>query len=197
MSGFLTKIGRLPTTTPATTLSAGGVKKPSALLNPFKIQIILDFCFLILYNIRITNKKERKMRIKYKNTYRLSIVQTFVNRALEHLELDAVPKATIIIKFVPQLDGGDTEGYCWTNGHKKVHIQLSQDRPFLKQLRALGHELIHAKQFLLGELDHDLKCWKGKDFSEAEYEDQPWEVEAHGLEDELFMVSFPWDVEVL
>jgi hypothetical protein len=137
------------------------------------------------------------MRIKYKNTYRLSIVQTFVNRALEHLQLDRMPKATIVIKFVPQLDGGDTEGYCWISGSKKIHIQLSQDRPFLKQLRALGHELIHAKQFLLGELDPDLKCWKGKDFSEAEYEDQPWEVEAHGLEDEVFMVSFPWDVEVL
>ena len=64
------------------------------------------------------------------------------------------------------------------------------------QLRTLAHELIHARQFFSGQLSSDLTAWKDVDYSKADYEDQPWEIEAHKYEDQLFMASFPWEYNV-
>ena len=47
--------------------------------------------------------------------------------------------------------------------------------------RTLAHEMVHVKQFALGELATHSNVWKGK-FVDVDYFYQPWEVEAYGLE---------------
>tara|TARA_X000000950_G_scaffold276345_1_gene364107 strand:- start:1215 stop:1625 length:411 start_codon:yes stop_codon:yes gene_type:complete len=49
----------------------------------------------------------------------------------------------------------------------------------------LAHELVHAKQFIRGELHPNLNRWKNLDYSNTLYSRQPWEKEAYLLEDEL------------
>ena len=49
----------------------------------------------------------------------------------------------------------------------------------------LAHELVHAKQFVRGELHSNLNKWKSLDYSNTAYSRQPWEKEAYLLEDEL------------
>ena len=78
----------------------------------------------------------------------------------------------------------------------EVDITIATNFSFLMQLRTLAHELIHARQFFAGQLSSDLTAWKDKDYSKANYEDQPWEIEAHKYEDQLFMASFPWSYDV-
>ena len=52
----------------------------------------------------------------------------------------------------------------------------------------LLHELWHLYQHVRGDLKdkHQKRLWKGIDRSETDYEDQPWEKEAHGMEEKLY-----------
>ena len=52
----------------------------------------------------------------------------------------------------------------------------------------LLHELWHLYQHVRGDLKdkHQKRMWKGIDHSETDYEDQPWEKEAHGMEEKLY-----------
>ena len=52
----------------------------------------------------------------------------------------------------------------------------------------LLHELWHVYQHVKGDLKdkHQKRLWKGIDHSETDYEDQPWEKEAHGMEEKLY-----------
>tara|TARA_B100000925_G_scaffold145572_1_gene108994 strand:- start:43 stop:459 length:417 start_codon:yes stop_codon:yes gene_type:complete len=51
----------------------------------------------------------------------------------------------------------------------------------------LLHELWHLLQHVRGDLSfgHNKRCWKGIDCSLMEYKDEPWEVEANSMENEL------------
>ena len=46
-------------------------------------------------------------------------------------------------------------------------------------METLAHELVHAKQFIIGELTPSLKYFKGKDYKCVPYSKQPWEREAY------------------
>jgi hypothetical protein len=51
----------------------------------------------------------------------------------------------------------------------------------------LCHELVHAKQFIKGELSGSGTVWKGVDMSLIrDIKNQPWEQEAFKLEVELY-----------
>tara|TARA_B100000900_G_scaffold346717_1_gene311599 strand:+ start:1862 stop:2287 length:426 start_codon:yes stop_codon:yes gene_type:complete len=50
----------------------------------------------------------------------------------------------------------------------------------------LAHEMVHVKQFALGELDSGLSSWKSNKYcANIEYWDQPWEKEARRLQFKL------------
>jgi hypothetical protein len=119
----------------------------------------------------------------------------FVNNALEYMNIFDLEHTDLNIRFVNKLDGGYSHGHC-TGDVGEVDITIATNFPFLMQLRTLAHELIHARQFFSGELSSDLTAWKGRDYSKAKYEEQPWEIEAHKYEDKLFMESFPWNYDV-
>ena len=55
----------------------------------------------------------------------------------------------------------------------------------------LAHELVHARQFLRGEINEYNYVWKGQDYENQNYEDWPWEVEAYSLEQPL--VDLFWE----
>ena len=54
--------------------------------------------------------------------------------------------------------------------------------------KTLLHELWHLYQHVTGQLrdKYNKRLWKGVDHSETDYEDQPWEVEAHRMEEVLY-----------
>ena len=54
--------------------------------------------------------------------------------------------------------------------------------------KTLLHELWHIYQHVHGNLKdkHGKRFWKGIDHSETDYAEQPWEVEAHKMEEVLY-----------
>lgn len=82
-------------------------------------------------------------------------------------------------------------GWCTVqdNDHRprcfslEIHNRLNKDN----YLKVLFHELVHVYQHVRGDLrDKGAKrLWKGVDYSESDYDDQPWEIEANELEEVL------------
>ena len=66
----------------------------------------------------------------------------------------------------------------------EIHNRLSPE----DYIKTLLHELHHVLQHVRGDLrdKRGIRCWKGIDCSELDYESQPWELEAHSMESVLY-----------
>ena len=62
----------------------------------------------------------------------------------------------------------------------EIHNRMSPEL----YTETLLHELWHVYQYVTGQLKdkYNKRYWKGIDHSETDYEDQPWEKEAHKME---------------
>jgi len=49
----------------------------------------------------------------------------------------------------------------------------------------IAHELIHAKQYIKGQINPSKPVWKGINYSNVSYRGSPWEKEAYLMEDKL------------
>ena len=81
---------------------------------------------------------------------------------------------------------------CWGDKNE-VEIELARKSGSKKfthdeMMLNLAHELVHAKQFIKGELHPTLYKWKKfkKDYAKTPYFKQPWEKEAYLIEDKIF-----------
>jgi hypothetical protein len=99
----------------------------------------------------------------------------------------------VTVKFKSELTGC-VQGLC-EGDTSYADIQISKHgQSFLKQMQALAHEMVHARQFLRGELiGEGVWKWKGRNADNYAYTNQPWEKEAYRLERELFLDCFPFE----
>jgi len=123
-----------------------------------------------------------------------AIVEEYVSNLMVSLNIHRFTSRAVNIEFLKTLDG-DAQGLC--NGDKQVAlISINKSIPFLRQMQALAHEMVHAKQFLRGELNYieNQLSWQGKAAAKVAYMSQPWELEAYRLERDLFLDCFPFDL---
>ena len=66
----------------------------------------------------------------------------------------------------------------------ELHTNMDEDL----YIQTLLHELWHMYQHVIGKLrdKRGVRLWKGIDYSNRDYEDQPWEQEAHTMEEVLY-----------
>ena len=66
----------------------------------------------------------------------------------------------------------------------EIHNRLSEE----EYIKVILHELQHILQHIRGDLrdKRGIRCWKGIDCSGLDYEEMPWEQEAHQREQELY-----------
>ena len=115
-------------------------------------------------------------------------VEIFIFDVLEHLMPRLKRKVNIDVNIVTRCDN---QHYALCLGDKNcAEIELARgscDTKFSldEMMLNLAHELVHAKQFIKGELHPNLNRWKSLDYSNTVYSRQPWEKEAYLLEDKL------------
>ncbi len=83
-------------------------------------------------------------------------------------------------------------GYCWGD-ETTIEIEIarmSNNHRYSREkiLTNLTHELIHAKQFITGELTPTMNMWKlqAVDRTKIPHIQRPWEYEAYGWENRLY-----------
>jgi hypothetical protein len=115
-------------------------------------------------------------------------IENFVFDVLTHLMPRLKRDISIDVNVVTRCDN---HHYALCLGDKdSAEIELARgsgDLTFTLDeiILNLAHELVHAKQFIRGELHPNLNRWKNLDYSNTLYSRQPWEKEAYLLEDKL------------
>jgi len=112
----------------------------------------------------------------------------------EHILYTLMPRTTrridVNVHFVTECDGS-VAGDCYGD-KEEVFINVGRESrgykySFNEQILTLCHELVHAKQFIKGELSDCGEVWKGVDMSLIRgIKNQPWEQEAFDLETKLY-----------
>ena len=103
---------------------------------------------------------------------------------IDHLDLD--------IMF--EIDGNiEVAGFCTQEDYRDYIIQRRSDLRGEELFRTIIHEMVHVKQYVTGVLEQSHEddtgprmYWKTLDMTEVSYQDRPWEIEAHKLEDQLY-----------
>mgnify|MGYP001204150257 FL=1 len=146
------------------------------------------------------------MTIKYEVNGRCrneKIVHWYVCQLFKELKIHRLSSKFVSVEFVTKLDDWN-QGECHgdidevtifiakkSRNKKGVVRQLT----FLEQMISLAHEMVHAKQFLRGELGYSKNgdfTWKKRKAGGYKYKNQPWEKEALKGEKHLFMKCFPF-----
>lgn len=98
-------------------------------------------------------------------------------------------EVNIHVRFVKSLDA---LGYCHKEDNETICIEICNQGPIEQIASTLAHELVHAKQFIRGEVNAFMTRWKGLEIPvgprggiEIPYRQQPWEREAFKKEVEL------------
>lgn len=79
-------------------------------------------------------------------------------------------------------------GYNDSRKAREFEIELHSGIGARNILKTLAHEMTHIKQYVYSETNESLTRWKGLRLNpdNIDYWEQPWEIEAHGMETGLF-----------
>ena len=113
------------------------------------------------------------------------IVTWFINRHLPRHKLEIVVNHRGMLRDGVYGWVGVTDcDYRPRSFEIEMHNRLDIDH----YTRTLLHELWHVYQHVTGALKdkHGKRHWRGIDFSQTDYEDQPWEQQAFQMEEVLF-----------
>lgn len=129
----------------------------------------------------LTNKLEQAAYF-YAKQLKMSDADTFI-------EIKVPRKRGFIDGCIGGLCGASDEEH--DAGYEYMHIEIDlANIKFGDMLRNLAHEMVHAKQYIKGELDLDVQSWKGIRFQSKlgnDYDvNAPWEKEAYRKETILY-----------
>jgi hypothetical protein len=124
-----------------------------------------------------------------------AVVEQYVDNLCKALKINRLGRV-LTINFRSVLDG-HAQGLCEGDKDSAEISIAKKGQTFLVQMQALAHEMVHARQFLRGQLSAEGAWkWKGRNADNYAYMNQPWEKEAYRLERELFLDCFPFDEEI-
>jgi len=122
-------------------------------------------------------------------------LQSEIERVVDHMSatlFDHMDHDIIAVGFEIDEDLG-VDGYCMQDDDYDYTVQLHSDLRGEELLRTIIHELVHVWQYTVGYLRQEhipglgpRMIWMGEDMTSVEYNDRPWERQAHEIEDELF-----------
>ena len=117
----------------------------------------------------------------------------FVERAALFYAKELIPNARIrnnchtLIRFDGKLSEygyASVEDYNTKKEPREFLIEIHPGIGSRKILETLAHEMVHIKQYIMGETNDELSVWRGKkyDSDKIDYWNHPWEIDAHGRE---------------
>ncbi len=145
-------------------------------------------------------QKPKNINLTYGNSLDNERVKIYTNKILNYLVPNNQIQTNIHIEEVQQLERGNfggirskdsrTAGTASRRGND-INIKIANivfgQASVEEKMKTLAHELVHAKQYITGELQFDQ--WKGtpeKNYLHLPYAETPWEEEAYRLQEYLY-----------
>ena len=73
-----------------------------------------------------------------------------------------------------------------SNKPREFEIELHPGIGAKEILKTLAHEMVHVRQYALGDVNIKCTRWKGSKVEAPDYWTEPWEIEAYGMSRGLF-----------
>ena len=107
----------------------------------------------------------------------------------------------INIRPIPKLtETQGVNGDCMDEEDREFTIRIDVSLPLNEMISTVLHEMVHVQQFLSGKLKQPQPgkaVYKRVDYDwEMNYDDRPWEIEAHSREKQLAEIYFAEQEEV-
>ena len=121
------------------------------------------------------------LNLHKKNIFLLALLMLFISSCSI---FNKIPEGKSYFK-----DHGDCEVIEYNSQRKprSFKIRLRKKKSYKSLIKTLAHELVHVKQFALGEMSEFHDRWRdGVDHKDTEYFDLPWEIEARMMEHVLY-----------
>ena len=145
-------------------------------------------------------QQPKNINLTYGNSLDNDRVKIYTNKILNYLVPNNQIQTNIHIEEVHQLERGNfggirskdskTAGTASRRGND-INIKIANivfgQASVEEKMVTLAHELVHAKQYITGELQFDK--WKGTpeaNYLHLPYEETPWEEEAYRLQEYLY-----------
>lgn len=129
---------------------------------------------------------------QFKNRFLTNHVKNSVSFFAEQLGLTKKEIHNLKIKIV-MVDDLQADGFCMKLSKKNYYFEINRDLSYEQLMLTIAHEMVHVKQYILGELKScyirgkPVDVWRGMSYTYTKYLDQPWEQEATELEGDLYM----------
>ena len=133
------------------------------------------------------NTKDRKLK-----EIIMSAVTWYANKLMSARMVKSLSVTIKLKKNLSKKDGDEGRTSWEDSNHrpKEFTIEVDANISTREILEVLAHEMVHVKQFATGELfqyftgkHKDLMRWHGQIISnDVDYWDQPWEIEAYGMQ---------------
>lgn len=118
-----------------------------------------------------------------------------IERVVDHMSdtlFDQMDHNILSVEFEVDKNLG-VDGYCMQDDKYDYTIQLHSDLRGDELIRTIVHELVHVWQYTVGYLRQEhidglgpRMIWMDEDMTSVEYNDRPWEKQAHEIENDIF-----------
>lgn len=98
-------------------------------------------------------------------------------------------------KQVPWLGMVSIEDYNLADKPREFLIEVRANQSQEEIIKTLAHEMVHVKQYVYGELNEEGTIWFDVQCADLEYDEQPWEIEAHDVTDILYDEWLTYDAD--
>lgn len=134
--------------------------------------------------ITIRNSPDKDLNWYIRDILNFTADKTIPNAILrKNIQVDVV-FSTTLFDFIGQ---AMISGYNSKKQPRKFRIVIWKYLSAREILSSMIHEMVHVKQWALGETGHHLETWMGEEVPEdLEYYDHPWEKDAYGSERCIF-----------
>ena len=131
-------------------------------------------------------------------------MRVYADFASNYIGLDKL-RGEVFVKLKYGTIDDDSYGLCWGDNYSaEIDIATkTMDETISREdkLKTLGHELVHARQYLKRELvapkaPSHCERWKGEHikYDPVNEMKMPWELEASKLEEEIYNAFLKWSI---
>ena len=118
---------------------------------------------------------------------RLQAIGSFADKLLtkqlnRHIIVNVVFRKNLSYLGLTYVDDYNSSGKL-----REFTLEIYRDQIEEEILKTLAHELVHVRQYAIGDLNEEATLWQGRLMEvNLAYENQPWEIEADELADTLY-----------
>lgn len=131
------------------------------------------------------------MKIKTRKFKNRALIK-LIKQAATYYAIELVPDQYCKIYLDINAGKFKADGYCSHRDRYDFEIEINKNLTFEHMMITLAHEMIHLKQYVTKELKSKIvrgnlvDTWRGVKYRNLKYNEQPWEIEATVLEEELY-----------